>query len=311
MKSTPKILVVFGATGRQGGSVINYVLNHPELSKQFKLRAVTRVPSKPVAQALQQRGVEVVKGDLYDKESLKDALRGAYTVFGATFTEYDDSLYAKEIIQGKNLADAVDAAGVQYIIFSTSRHPGETSNGKHPHVHGLNAKANIEKYIRSLPIKSAFFLPSIFFQNFYSFFTIPQPQGDGTFTIFNVVSPQSVFEFFDPVADTGKFVGAILAEPEKFESKTLCAAATFCSFEEVAGMISKATGKIVKYKQVPVNEFNHTIPATYSQCFIHIMLYLEEFGFFESKEHVEWSTENIHDKLTTFEEFLLKNPLHL
>ncbi|ORZ27932.1 hypothetical protein BCR41DRAFT_418909 [Lobosporangium transversale] len=312
MKPSPKILAVFGATGRQGGSVVDYVLSHPELSKQFKIRAVTRVPSKPAAQALQERGVEVVKGDLFDKESIDAALRGAHTVFGIIPTNFDDSVCTKEAIQGKVLVDAVVTAGVQYIIFSTLRHAHDTSNGKHTDAHALNAKGEVEKYIRSLPIKSAFFAPSIFYQDFSNIFFVPKLQSDGTFTIFGVNSPQGVFEFFD-VRDTGKFVGAILAEPEKFEGKTLCAAATLCSFEEAAEMISRATGKTVKYKQLSVDEFDRVMPTTHSRITAYSMLYLEEFGFFgpEGKELIEWSTKNIHDKLTTLEEFLQKDPPHL
>jgi hypothetical protein len=37
-----KILAVFGATGVQGGSVINHVLNDPELSKEYEIRAVSK-----------------------------------------------------------------------------------------------------------------------------------------------------------------------------------------------------------------------------------------------------------------------------
>ena len=55
-----KILTVFGATGNQGGSVINHVLAHPQLSKTYKIRAVTRDASKPSALALKEKGAEVV-----------------------------------------------------------------------------------------------------------------------------------------------------------------------------------------------------------------------------------------------------------
>jgi uncharacterized protein YbjT (DUF2867 family) len=44
-----KLLVFFGATGNQGGSVVNFVLNDPTLSKEYKIRAVTRDPYKPAA----------------------------------------------------------------------------------------------------------------------------------------------------------------------------------------------------------------------------------------------------------------------
>ena len=56
-----KLLTVFGATGLQGGSLIAYVLEHPELSRIYKVRGITRDVDKPAAVALKEKGVEVVK----------------------------------------------------------------------------------------------------------------------------------------------------------------------------------------------------------------------------------------------------------
>lgn len=58
--SDKKLLVVFGATGVQGGSVVNSILNDPKTAATFKVRGITRDTSKPAAQKLQERGVEVV-----------------------------------------------------------------------------------------------------------------------------------------------------------------------------------------------------------------------------------------------------------
>lgn len=59
--SSQKILVVFGATGVQGGSVIKSILGDPSTAKEFKIRGITRDPSKPNAQALTKQGVECVE----------------------------------------------------------------------------------------------------------------------------------------------------------------------------------------------------------------------------------------------------------
>ena len=75
-----RLVVVFGATGAQGGAVMNAILP----AGLFKVRAVTRNPDSPAAQALQQRGAEIVKADLCDTESLKNAVHGAEIVFGVT-----------------------------------------------------------------------------------------------------------------------------------------------------------------------------------------------------------------------------------
>jgi uncharacterized protein YbjT (DUF2867 family) len=56
-----KTITVFGATGNQGGSVIKHILADPQLSTQFKIRAVTRDSAKPAAQELAKKGVSLVQ----------------------------------------------------------------------------------------------------------------------------------------------------------------------------------------------------------------------------------------------------------
>jgi uncharacterized protein YbjT (DUF2867 family) len=55
-----KLITVFGSTGNQGGSVVRAILKHPELSKEWKIRGITRNANKPDAQALVKQGVEMV-----------------------------------------------------------------------------------------------------------------------------------------------------------------------------------------------------------------------------------------------------------
>jgi uncharacterized protein YbjT (DUF2867 family) len=55
-----KVITVFGATGQQGGSVIRIILQDENLSKEFKIRGVSRDLSKPQSRALASQGVELV-----------------------------------------------------------------------------------------------------------------------------------------------------------------------------------------------------------------------------------------------------------
>ena len=71
-----KIVLVTGATGRQGGAVVRHML-----PRGWKLRALTRNPDSVVAQDLARRGIEVMRGDLEDLTSLDRAVRGAYGVY--------------------------------------------------------------------------------------------------------------------------------------------------------------------------------------------------------------------------------------
>ena len=77
-----KIVTVFGATGTQGGAVIDALLR--ESNSPYKIRAVTRDPASTPSKALVERGVEVVAADLGDRDSLRAAMRGAEAVFGVT-----------------------------------------------------------------------------------------------------------------------------------------------------------------------------------------------------------------------------------
>lgn len=55
-----KLITVFGASGNQGGSVIRHILADSKLSKEFRIRGITRDTKKPASQDLARQGVEVV-----------------------------------------------------------------------------------------------------------------------------------------------------------------------------------------------------------------------------------------------------------
>ncbi|KAK0636735.1 hypothetical protein B0T17DRAFT_613423 [Bombardia bombarda] len=127
---------------------------------------------------------------------------------------------------------------------------------------GPDAKAMVEKYIRSLPFKSAFFVGSLFMENFHSHpFSAPQRAPDGnTWVLIRPNSSTTQLPLIDAVGDTGKFVGAILAEPGKYEGKTFCSATMLYSLEEVTAIMAKTTGKNVVFKQIPLDEFMASLP---------------------------------------------------
>lgn len=212
-----KVLAVFGATGLQGGSLINYILSDAELSSWYKIRAITRDPESAAAKHLKDKHVDVVHGDMSDAASIRNALTGADTVFAMTTPSFGPSAVADEYNIAKTLADAAVSVGVNYLIFSTLPGPREISKGKYTAVTPFDAKANAEKYIRTLPIKSAFYSPAFFMENFHTQpFLGPKKQPDGTWLLERPTSPHTTWAYINAGEDTGKFVGAILAEPDKY-----------------------------------------------------------------------------------------------
>ncbi|KAF1992516.1 NAD(P)-binding protein [Aulographum hederae CBS 113979] len=309
-----KLFVVFGATGQQGGSAIDFVLNDAELSKKFKIRAITRDISKPAAKELEKKGVEVVRGDLGDLSSIKDAVKGAYSIFAVTTTYnnpvYDRSKKGTEETQGKALADAAVAAGTTQLIFSSSSLVSSISSGKYVNVSQFDEKALVEVYIRTLPIKSAFFTPASFMQNLLTM-AKPRPVGEGKYAMFNVCKPESKVPWIDVATDSGKWVGAALAEPEKYGGKVLAAATYLKSYKEMAEIVGRVSGKEVSYVQLPVEKFKGFMNPGFDTEVVEMFLYMDEFGYYGpgQEEMVAWSVEQAKGKLTTLEEFLERNPI--
>ncbi|EPY52531.1 NmrA family protein [Schizosaccharomyces cryophilus OY26] len=307
-----KLLVVFGATGNQGGSVIKQVINDPFLVNEYHVRAVTRDISKPSAQALQQTGkVQVVQGDADDVSSLKRVLEGAHTVFSTTATIYDERLEERELSQGKEIANAAVAVGAQYLIYSTLFHIARVSGGKYDKGRHFDCKAEVEDYIRTLPIKSSFFAAGCFMQNFSSIMK-PFPVGDGTYALANIVAPYTELPLIN-VEEAGKFVATILANPDEFEGKVLAGATKTYTMEEIAQIMSKSSGKTVIYKQLPEEVFRNFLPSTMADYLVHMLLYIQDFGYYgpQTKELVTQTAANARGKLTTLEEYFAEHPLNL
>ncbi len=154
------LLVVIGATGTQGGSVVDAFRGEPT----WKIRGITRNVSASRAKRLSTLGVEMVEADLDDVDSLSCAFQGATVVYGVTdFWKplSDPSLtktrkpgqslsrwaYEYELQQGKNIFDAAAKINtLERLIFSTIADVAEHSEGKYTRAYHADTKAHAEQY---------------------------------------------------------------------------------------------------------------------------------------------------------------------
>src|SRR5918998_2610340 len=112
-QNAERLILVSGASGNQGGAVARSLLD-----RGFQVRALTRDPQKPEAQALREQGAEVVQGDMEDRFSLDQVLvEGVYGVFSVQ--NFWETGYDREVQQGKTVADAAKAAGVEHFVYSS------------------------------------------------------------------------------------------------------------------------------------------------------------------------------------------------
>lgn len=91
MSSGKKLITVFGATGKQGGSAIS-----PLQQAGFQLRGITRDSSKDEAKKLKDQGVEVVECDMANNsvEDIAKTMQGSYGAFLLT-NFWDKSMMGK------------------------------------------------------------------------------------------------------------------------------------------------------------------------------------------------------------------------
>src|SRR6188474_1540306 len=150
-----KVIAVTGATGQQGGAVARKLL-----IDGWKVRALTREVNKPAAQELKALGAEIVPGDMDDRVQLEAAFQGAYGVFSVQNFWLPNVGFEGEIRQGKNVADAAKAAGVQHLVYSSVGSAHRGMGQKH-----FESKWLIEKYIQSLDMPYTILRPVAFMDN--------------------------------------------------------------------------------------------------------------------------------------------------
>jgi nucleoside-diphosphate-sugar epimerase len=125
--NAPPLYLVTGASGFVGGHMIDYLLN-----KGCAVRALVRSAEK--AAALSARGVDIVLGDMKDKESLARAVQGVTGIFhiGAVFREAklpDSEFFAVNVEGTRHLFEAAIKAGVPRLIYcSTNGVHGDVKN---------------------------------------------------------------------------------------------------------------------------------------------------------------------------------------
>jgi uncharacterized protein YbjT (DUF2867 family) len=183
MSSGRPILVVLGATGKQGGSVITHFLSLS--ASPYALRAITRDASSAKAVSLASQGVEVVTGDFDNPESLDAAFSGASVIFSvsdfwslmmspimfekAAAAGIGRGIYVRdyEAQQNRNIIDA--AAKIQTLerlIFSSLANAKKLSGGKYEHVYHYDGKAIAEDYGK-LTYPKLWGKTNVFYAGFY------------------------------------------------------------------------------------------------------------------------------------------------
>ena len=276
------IVTIFGATGNQGGSVASTILSSPELKQKYKVRAITRDPSKASAQALAFAGAELVQADLNNASSLQKAVEGSYAVFAITDFW---SLMSKdaEVKQGRNIAKAAFAAGVKHLIWSSLPHATKLTAGKLTGIPHFDSKAEVEEYIEEKKLgtgtKASYFMPGTFMSNLG---TMINPGQDGVPTIAGPLDPETGrYPWIDIRADTGKYVVGILeAGPEKADGARVQAVGEWLNPNETVRKLSEQEGKTINFASVPSEVYKGFLPPAIAEELTQTMELMGQYHYY-------------------------------
>ena len=296
-----KILTVFGATGNQGGSVIASILADATLSSQFTIRGVTRDASKPAAQALASRGVQLVKADMSTAEQAAPAVAGAHTVF--IVTNFWESMNANtEYEQGKAVVDACAAAGVKHIIFSSLIDVTAASGGALSHVSHFDSKAKVEAYIRSKGLPGTYVMPGVFMSAMLGGF---RKQGDAYVWALPEGADKDTAQLplFDAVHDMGKFVKAAIKTFPDSVGRQFYAATDYYTPVRMADEFTRVTGKTASVTNVPQDVFKSFLPPAAAQELLENMLLFQKPGYYAGASLAE-SVASLDTPPTTWAAYL-------
>ncbi|KAJ4304665.1 hypothetical protein N0V90_000192 [Kalmusia sp. IMI 367209] len=226
MSAEKPLLVILGATGTQGGSVISHFLSL--FPSPYTLRGITRNPTSPNSISLASLGVEVVAGDFDDPASLDTAFKGASVIFSVT--DFWKS-YANPSLH-------------------------KLSGGKYSHVYHFDGKAIAEEYGKStypeLWEKTSVFYAGYYLENYFSpagglfrprldkekdnlILAVPEPLG---------TTPLPMYSAID---DTGTIVHALLRTSP---GKKLIGVNEWLSFREFARILAQVLGKHIEFVEI-------------------------------------------------------------
>jgi len=236
MSNSDKAVLVTGATGRQGGAVIRHMR-----PKGWKLRALTRNSNGYAAQELARQGVELVQADLEDPASLERAVRGVYGIYSVQ--DFWSVGFRREVLQGKNLADAAEKAGVEHFVYG-SVGGAERNTGISP----WETKWEIEKYIRQLRLPVTILRPVAFMET-YHILGVEIGLLNG-----QLVHPVRGDKTFQTIAtdDIGAFAALAFGRPKEFIGMELEIAGSELTNRQAAEVFSRVLSRPVKFLKLPM-----------------------------------------------------------
>ncbi|KAL8400819.1 hypothetical protein RB594_001005 [Gaeumannomyces avenae] len=253
-----KTILVVGATGAQGASIVQHLAG----TNQYSVLALTRSASSPQAAGLAAvPNVELVVGNVasgYDEDAFASA--AARSDFVLVNTDGFALGEKAEVFWGIRLFELASRAGVKHLIYSGLDNVGRESNYDARFDVGHYAgKARVQDWIHAQQdskmrwtiIRSGPYLDQL------SSINRPVAGKDGVM-VFHLPLGDGAVPFID-LDDFGKYVHWALAHPEESNRLDFGIATEHVGGRDVAAAFTAATGRPARYADLPVEDWHREV----------------------------------------------------
>ncbi|MFF7969830.1 NmrA family NAD(P)-binding protein [Streptomyces sp. NPDC007905] len=267
---------VTGATGAQGGATARALL-----AAGHRVRALTRAPGSPPAEALGRLGADVRQAHFDDRPSLDAALTGADSLFAVTTPFGTDT--ATEVRQGRALLDAAAAARVGHIVF-TSAAQADRGTGI-PH---YDSKDEVERHLHATGVPWTVIAPAAFMDNFVSRWTLEGLRENTFAWPMPADRPLTLI----PAEDIGAFAALVLQRRAAFTGRRIDIASDELTAAQITAVLSAAAGRPLTHREVPlayVRTHSHDLAAMFAY-FTTTGLDVDVTGLRRAHPEVRWHT---------------------
>lgn len=226
-------ILVFGATGRQGGSVAKALLK-----ARWPVRVLVLDPSDLASVALRDAGAELVHGSFVDRDVIASAMRDVHGVFSVLPANLSAE---EEVYFGTSIADLAAQSRIEHFIYSSGASVGDRLTG----VPRFDAKPRIEAHIRTLSITATIVRPMIFME-----MLVRPGFGLDEGRLISLIRPDHSIQL-TAVEDIGKIVAAMFADRPLFAGVTLKIASDRVTGHELEAAFTEVAGRTITYSRFP------------------------------------------------------------
>ena len=246
-----KVILVTGATGKQGGAVIDALLSLKDAD--FTILGVTRDPSSPSAKRLASKSpyIKLLHGDLDDvpaifREAQKTNEQPIWGVFSVQVSMGRGVTMESEVTQGRALIDQAIESGCAHFVYSSVERGGDEASWSNttpiPH---FQSKYHIENYLLDATSPGmpgermgwTIIRPVAFMDNLTPDF----PSRVFVAALRNWMGDKA--NQWVATSDIGIFVAKAFADTERWDRKAVGLAGDELTLSELSGAFQRVTGR--------------------------------------------------------------------